>query len=291
MKQFVTSPFHFLLSICLLVSSGCWREVHYVPKAPSAEEPAVAVTDNAAEESPATEGSADSFPRPEPVEVATEELFAAATASAPAVEEPTVAATEAPAEPIETDDLFGTDEPTAKPAAENAPLVPSPDALAVWRMASRWSLAAAVYAKSPTTDRHGELLKEAERSAETLGETLPELPTSADHNHEKAMIDYLLTTGTASLTARLTEKYSSQYAALATLAAKTNALLLVYTPKSQQLGPLIAELQQAAEDSGMPEELWSNLVTMLEQRAPFVDVKQEILAFHAAVSDYLASGQ
>jgi hypothetical protein len=193
-----------------------------------------------------------------------------------------------PAEAVEADELFAEDEPATESATEKTTLEPSPEALDVWRMASRWSLAAAVYAKSQATDQHGELLKEAQRAAETVGTTLPEFPASADNNHEKVLIDFLLTTGTANLTAQLTEKYSPQYAALATLATKSNALLLVYTPKSQQLDPLIAEIKQAAENSGLPAELWANLVSMLDQRAPFADVKREILAFHTAVGSYLA---
>jgi hypothetical protein len=218
------------------------------------------------------------------------ETGVAATESPPP--EPALSSVPEPAEAGAADDLFTEDEPAPESAPESATektiLEPSPEALAAWRMASRWSLAAAVYAKSQTTDQHDKLFEEAEQAAETVGTTLPEFPTSVENNHEKAVIDFLLTTGTAKLTAQLTEKNSPQYAALAALAARTNLLLLVYTPKSQQLDPLIAEIKQAAEDSGLPSELWANLVSMLDQRASFTDVKREVLALHTAVGNYLA---
>lgn len=317
MKHFSTPLCPLLITACLLVSVGCWQEVHYVPKAPSAAEPAIAETTEKPGETTAINEAAESFLPPQPVEVTTEELFDTATDTSDAAEQPTevvtdtepsteepvkteVAATESltpepalpsvpePAEAVEADELFAEDERAPESATERTTLEPSPEALAVWRMASRWSLAAAVYAKGQATDQHSELLEEAQRAAETVGTTLPEFPPSAESNHEKAVIDFLLTTGTANLTAPLADKYSSQYAALATLATKSNALLLVYTPKSQQLDPLIAEIKQAAENSGLPAELWANLVSMLDQRAPFADVKREVLAFHTAVGSYLA---
>lgn len=319
MKHFANPLCHLLISGCMLVLVGCWQEVHYVPKEPSVEEPAIAEAEDVPQESTVAEESAESFLQPQPVEVTTQELFDAATDSTDATEQPAevvtekptdhsteepveaeIAATETnpepglpsepePAQAVEADKLFAEDEPAVEPATEKTTLEPSPQALAVWRMASRWSLAIAVYAKSQSTDQHGELLEEARRAAETMSITLPEFPRDTNDNHEKAVIDYLLTTGTASLAAPLTEKYSPQYAALATLAVKTNALLLVYTPKSQQLGPLITEIKQEAEDSGLPAELWANLMTMLEQRAPFADVKREVLAFHTSVADYLTA--
>ena len=77
---------------------------------------------------------------------------------------------------------------------------------------------------------------------------------------------------------KLNEDYVPEYEALAELAVRTNALLLVYTPKSQQLDPLISSIRQSAEASGLPAELWTELVLMLERREPFAAVKQRVLA-------------
>jgi hypothetical protein len=165
---------------------------------------------------------------------------------------------------------------------------PSRTALAVWRMSSRWSLAAAIYAKGQPEERYRDSLDQAKYAAELVGIELPVFPVSEGMPLETAVISYLLDANTTTFVDNLGEEYIPEYQSLAELAIRTNALLLVYTPKSQQLDPLVSSIYQAAERSGLPLELWTDLISMLERRESFATVKQHVLSFHAAVAGYLA---
>lgn len=200
-------------------------------------------------------------------------------------------------------DIFGPDDTTAE--VENTPILedsavdfstmpttelmrPSRTAYAVWRMSSRWSMAAAIYAKEQPVDRYRDFLDQAAYAADIVGVDLPPLPVSDGIPLEIAVISYLLDSNSNMIVQSLDDDYDPAYGALAELAIRTNALLLVYTPKSQRLDSLIASIRQSAENSHLPPELWLELITMLERRDPFADVKQRVLAFHTEISDYLA---
>lgn len=314
-----------LLGVLLAVSAGCWQEVHYEPKKP---ETTISVHDEAGptagrqgdSEEPANEavssevtgvtagelfGTPDETALPEVAEAQLDSGGESVDNSAEVNElpGPQVADSNSGLDDSELHDKESA-EPSVEtvvedPSPENEPshvapplpvetLRPSRTALAVWQMSSRWSLAAAIYAKNQPEASYRELLDKAAYAADLVGLELPTLPTSAGMNLETAVIGYLLDTGTATFVTKLGENYVPEYEELARLAVRTNALLLVYTPKSEQLDPLIASIRQAAEGSGLPLSLWSELVTMLEERAPFAEVKQRVMAFHTEVSDYLA---
>jgi hypothetical protein len=220
-------------------------------------------------------------------QVVSEPQEPADTTSEVASEEPTTTANVAQ---LATDDLLPTEAAPAEelPSSTAEVMRPSRTALAVWRMSSRWSLAAAIYAKGLPEERYRNTLDQATYAAGLVGVELPSFPVSEGMARETAVVGYLLDAGTAGFVNKLDEDYIPEYQSLAELAIRTNALLLVYTPKSQQLAPLISSIRQVAENSGLPAELWTELITMLERREPFAAVKQQVLSFHAAVGDYLA---
>lgn len=277
------------------VFTGCWQEVHYNPPAA----PNTLVADKQSVETPQPEQSLAESPTIE-TEI-----------TQPPDREPTVAEPADDSPPLSTDTLFGEESPSeSNPVAETTPapveitpdpaeappaafeeteiLEPSPTALAAWQMSSRWSLAAAIYAKGQPEERYREMLAEASAAAEVLNVTLPSFPASDDSSREATMIAYLLDPASLELSTKLSTEYSRRYSSFAELAAKTHVLLLVYTPKSERLDPLVDSIREAAESSGLPRDLWGELVAMLETRAPFVDVKQQVLDLHVAVHDYLA---
>jgi hypothetical protein len=203
--------------------------------------------------------------------------------------------TEPSPSPDHSDPVPASDEPLLAETTPDAKVTPVPvelmrpsrTALAMWRMSSRWSLAAAIYAKGQPEERYRDSLDQAKYAATLLGVELTSFPVSEGMPLETAVIGYLLDADSASFVKKLGDGYVPEYEALAELAIRTNALLLVYTPKSQQLEPLVKSIRQAAEQSGLPPELWADLVSMLERREPFNVVKQRVLSFHAAVGDYL----
>jgi hypothetical protein len=305
---------HALAILALAVCPGCWQEVTYIPSEPAkttlvsntttVEEEPVTVDKEPAETTPTETLS--------PVEVTSDELFAP-TPSAPTDIEPTRVEAEfadlqpeyetsaqpvsaSSAEPLSTSDESAVEatyenetsaaEVTEDPEVEI--LRPSRTALATWRMSSRWSLAAAIYAKGQPAESYRDLLDQAAYAASLIDMEPPQFPTSAPEELQKFVASYLLHEGSEQFADELRGEYPIEYAALAEFAIKSHALLLIYTPKSQQLEPVVGAIRTAATNSGLPSEYWEKLIGMLDRREPFADVKGEVLAMHASIGDYLS---
>jgi hypothetical protein len=308
-----------LLAAC----AGCWQEVHYDPGKPLAGTPVVnELADQGSE--PDDSATNDDLGREHivaPEKLSADELFGVSEQSPARTDATTPGAEHADAdeeagdsEEIESHELsvsIGSDfnapmspgvdseEPISSVTTEIATVEesdtahaevmrPSRTALAVWRMSSRWSLAAAIYAKGQPEDRYRDSLDQATYAADLIGVDLPGFPVSEGMELESVMISHLLDQNTVAFLNKLSEDYLPEFQSLAELAIRTNALLLIYTPKSQRLDPLIASIRNSAVNSGLPPELWSELVSMLERREPFADVKQRLLSFHIEVGDFLA---
>jgi hypothetical protein len=300
----------FLLVLC----PGCWQEITYVPNEPAKT---TLVSKTIVEEQPTT---ADDIPiEPTPVEtqttteVTSDELFAPTPSPTNDTEPIPVEAEfadlqpafETPAEPVSVSsaELPTTADGTAEveatwenesPAAEVAetPMVeilrPSRTALATWRTSSRWSLAAAIYAKGQPAESYRDLLDQATYAASLIDMQLPQFPTAALNELQKLVASYLLHEGSEQFADELRGEYPVEYASLAEFAIRSNALLLIYTPKSQQLDSVVESIRTSAINSGLPAEYWEKLIGMLDRREPFADVKGEILAMHASIGDYLS---
>ena len=311
-REFLSSFRLLSLSLggVMVLCAGCWEEVQYNPTEPvevTLTDATVSTNDFTATEffgasenptPPTDEPLAASQPSEEitPVAEATPSQFIEQEpreqlAAMPVSIEPQE--TNLSSDEIESEGFAPSEEvevtATAEPAAPDVSVMrPSRTALAAWRTSSRWSLAAAIYAKGQPEDRYRDILDQAAYAGDLVGIELPAFPSSDSGDLQSAVISYLLKDGSTRFADQLSAEYDPEYRALSELAIKTHALLLVYTPKSQQLDPVVAEIRQAAEDSGLPRMYWNEVVGMLERRAPFADVKQKVLAMHAEVGDYLA---
>jgi hypothetical protein len=314
MKQGVPFRFGYALAIlALALCPGCWQEVQYVPSEP-AETTLISSTTSGDEPASKSTPSVTSAP----VEVTPTELFAPESA-APSDEEPTRVETPPAQSELEPADLQPEPETPAEsvagssaelpkseiPAAdatseketetpehfnssEVATLRPSRTALAAWRTSSRWSLAAAVYAKGQPEESYRDLIDQANYAASLIDMELPRFPTTVTNELQTTVANYLLHEGSEQIADELRGEYPIEYAALAEFAIKSHALLLIYTPKSQQLEPVVESIHAAATNSGLPANYYETLIDMLERRDSFADVKAEVLAMHASIGDYLS---
>lgn len=303
-------PFRLGLALGILALAlcpGCWQEVTYVPSEPTkttlvsntttiVEEPSIESTPSETS-IPAEVTSTELFaPKPEPttepeptqVEAEFSDLQPEpGTPSLPvSAEFPTTTDNSA-----EVEAAWENEAPAAEvietPEVEILP--PSRTALATWRMSSRWSLAAAIYAKGQPVESYRDLLDQATYAAGLIDMELPQFPTAASEELQKFVASYLLHEGSEQFADELRGEYPIEYAALAEFAIRTNALLLIYTPKSNQLDSVVESIRTAVTNSGLPAEYWEKLIGMLDRREPFADVKAEILAMHASICDYLSS--
>ena len=234
--------------------AGCWEEIHYTP-APSAAPSDEADQDENSAANDETE-TAPETPRADPLE--------SFTAAMPAADAP---ATEAP--------------PEVKAATPHEQLL-------AWRAASKWSLAAAAYAKGLDTAQYEPFQQEAAAAAAELGLELPELPTTPDENQrEAAVIDALRTGAGAQLADEVTERFGPQTGAAARLAVGSHLLLLIYSPQDPDAASHAVALREAAEAAGLPKELWQPLADLLEKQAEFLDVRSSVFELHRQVEAHL----
>jgi hypothetical protein len=301
-------PFRFAVALAALAfCPGCWQEVAYVPSEPAettlvsststvAQQPQTVKPEPGETQSP-VEVTSDDAPTPlvptdiEPTRI---EVLPKQFEPGPANLQPEP---ETPAEPVSVSSAelptTTNDAPAIEATWENETpeveiLRPSRTALAVWRMSSRWSLAAAIYAKDQPAESYRDLLDQASYAASLVDMELPQFPIAAPEELQKFVASYLLHEGSEQIADELRGGYPSEYAALAEFAIRSHALLLIYTPKSQQLEPAVDAIRTAATNSGLPSEYWEKLIGMLDRREPFSDVKAELLAMHASIGDYLS---
>ncbi|MCA9229156.1 MAG: hypothetical protein KDA57_00780 [Planctomycetales bacterium] len=293
-----------LLACLLLACEGCWEEIHFNPR--QAPEPTENLLQQVAmdpEESSEVLAQ-ESIPevRAEPEEILPppikESIEVRPDAPLSRVLEPASALPrqETPAPPAELDLL--NEEPSetelveevVEPAETSASIPPSRTRVAAWRLGSQWSLAAAYYAKGLGPNRYGVLLDQAAYAARLLEIDFPDFPQQSNTEAlEAAVVHYLLEESGPVVAHKLADRFSTDHAALAELALKTHVLLLVYTPRNQQLGPLVASIRQAGSNSGLPESVWRELVDLLEQRVEFNQVKQAVFQLHGRANAFLAS--
>jgi hypothetical protein len=313
---------HAFAFLAIAVSPGCWQEVNYVPSEPAQ---ATVISSTSAAEEPAIEEVPSEATSP--VEVTSSELFAPEPTQVEAeptqvepepqqngspqtelselpleTQTPTEPASSSSAQLPATNDAalaIEADRSNPSPDTETldtdtvqAPdveiLRPSRSSLAVWRMSSRWSLAAAIYAKGKPAESYRDLLDQATYAASLIDMKLPQFPTAASEQLQKFVASYLLHEGSEQFANELRGEYPIEYSSLAEFAMKSHALLLIYTPKNQQLDSVVESIRTSATNSGLPAEYWEKLVGMLERREPFADVKAEVLTVHTSIGDYLS---
>lgn len=243
------------------VCAGCWEEIHYTPAAaPTASEAPGSSPES--DESPAATADADS-----------------ASTAAPTAEPTT------PAPPL-AEAPASIDPPVSEPPPEVKTATPR-ERLLAWRAASKWSLAAAAYAKGLEASRYETLQREANEAASELGVELPELPTTDEEiEREAAIIDSLRTGAGAQLADAVEERFGSQAGAAARLAVSSHLLLLIYSPQDPNATAHAVALREVAEAADLPADLWQPLAELIESQAEFLDVRGAVFKLHQQVEEH-----
>jgi hypothetical protein len=311
-RQRLAKSRRLIAAAALLASLGCWEEIHYTPKPdaaeatgsaeqpPPAEEPAVPPGDSAAT---VTEAPIDAAPEgTEPVlPPGGDELFA--PQAAPESSEQTADSTDEAAPTADADSILPTPlETPATPATTAgedeavssaeaaAPTPPTPaERRLAWQAMSKWTLAAAIYAKNLSRSPHAPILEEAVAAASELGLELPPLPTTPQpENLEAAVIEGLRGELAVALRNTFAARFGEAEGAAADVAVRSHLLLLTYSPRDADASLQAEGLRRAGEASGLPPELWTPLAALVEERASFLDVRQAVFDLHRRVDAHLA---
>jgi len=299
------------VAVLCLGCFGCWQEVRYEPDksavlagAPSDEAPAVGAPvtgapmpgDLVAEASSMQTDGSTSTAAVFPEEIAVDLPFSDESATGESANGASAKNESATGESATGDPELNLappiqGEPVREASVTEVTVLPTPNRTlrATWQMSSNWSMAAALHAKGRSSASFGQRLKSATDGAKLLGVTLPDLPThdeSADQISEN--LTFLLETAGPRLASELSKQHGADHAALAELATKTHVLLLSYTPSSTRLEPVINSIRQAAQQSGLPESVWRELVDLLTARAEFKQVKAAIFQLHQRAAAHLS---
>ena len=266
-------PLALLLSS--VASIGCWEEIRYEPAPQGVQSPAAEpdAPPRETEGNPGAEAIADSG------EPTTAE-------PAPATKPVTQLATP----PLDSPPLKLAQPPSPETAASTDALAATPaQRQLIWQAASKWSLAAAMFAKQLPPERLEPMQKEANDAAAELGVVLPSLPTPAGaETPEQAVVATLSGETTASLVAATTKRFGPAAGSLADLAIRTNLLLLTYSPRRDDVAAQATRLRSVAEGSGLPSDVWTPVMKLLDERGEYVAVRTAIFDLHRRVETLLA---
>jgi hypothetical protein len=228
-----------------------------------------------------------SDPSPDAVAAATDESAESPEPAGPAAEQAQTAAESVLPTPDTSELQAGATTATSDPAVAE-PSSPADRRLA-WQAASKWSLAAAIYAKGLPGERYQPILTEADAAASDLGIELPLLPSAARREDlEASVIEALRGESAVTIANRFSAALGPAEAAAADLAIRSHLLLLTYSPRSGDAPLHAAALRQAAERSELRPETWQPLVELIERKAPFAEVRQAVFDLHRRADAELA---
>jgi hypothetical protein len=276
-----------------LASAGCWEEIHYTPTSEQSRAADAPPAEPKRAAAPATSDATEvASPRPESQPVSDPEPAAGVSGTAideeaPAGDEPPPP--DAPAEvpaagslPAEVPETSVAEEPSESPGGEAPSLA---ERRQIWQAVSQWSLAAAIYAKGLSASRYEPIVADADAAARQVGVGLPPLPTVSDKAHREAtVIEALRGELAATLVGRFTARFTPAEGGIAELAIRSRLLLLTYSPRGADDAHSTVSLRQAAEASELPAEVWTPLVELVENRAPYTEVRTAVFELDGRVA-------
>jgi hypothetical protein len=299
-----------LSALSLTAVAGCWEEIRYDPSrdvaagnSTKSSDAAVATPPDGSQRSAATAKSpspaasdrtpvqlAESPPSATPPEatipaVTADELFDLDADRAAGTSAPPPNIDEGPQLPEPSAAAAHTEDAAAAPSARAVAEPVSAEArLNAWTAASQWSLAAAMQTRQAAAAQVEPVIKNAEAAAIALGVTLPTLPSVGADSTGAA--PPLIETA-APLMAAISDHCSPAEGAAAGLAVESHAWLLSYTPLNPPAAEELTEIRAAATASGLPAELIDPLLSLVTERAEFVDVKRAIFTMHREIAAHL----
>jgi hypothetical protein len=260
----------------MVITTGCWEEIHYQPPANATKAPAAKVMPKEPETDSDESPPANAESAAEP---SADELFGGDSGPPPVV----ITA------PAPATDTSATE--TITPAPPIASISPQ-ERLDAWTLASSWSLAAGIAAKGLGPDRYEPMLAKAQQAAAALGVDVPLLPTADEESadaREAAVVAALRTGAGAELVRAIARRLDDAAGAAGQLAIDSHALLLSYSPSSSGAADAAAGIRAAGQSAELPAELWQPLVELLNDRADFKAIRGAVFGLHENVAGHLKS--
>jgi hypothetical protein len=159
---------------------------------------------------------------------------------------------------------------------------------AAWRIADQLSLAGLLYAQGGEDDNVKELIDSIKPLTDSMKIPIKPFPPRAETPVETyaAVIEYLIKGDGAEIGREMAKQFGRNVGLLFEISAKSNLLILLYEPGDDQgIGSVI---QSRANEIGLPNNLWLDVVNAVNAKAPKEEVKNAVFKMHDDVAAYLA---
>jgi hypothetical protein len=308
----------------IFLLAGCWEKIEYSGSAVAKKSPTSATTEISSN-APASNDAPSATPVasiPEP----TTGSEAASTSEPPPASTTAPISSAAPAAlPTSDDDRYAmpakatepstfTPPPQAESTRENTTSLPTTrhtdvapvsatiemkpqlhlpqSRRAAWRLGSRLSRAALAHDQGMAANNVPGWLDEARSAAKLLETSFTDLPQPAAANDpapaSPQVIDYLIGQG-QTIGRDLSQRHGQEHAALVEIALKSNLLLLLYSPGSNDSNSIAAAISRAAPLAKLPVELCKPVVDHVTKGSSLNDVRTAVKQMHADIDRYLAT--
>jgi hypothetical protein len=161
-----------------------------------------------------------------------------------------------------------------------------------WLLGDNLSIAALLYNQGAPQDTVDRFLGKAKKIADIFGLEVKPFPAKAGTSSASSadMIHYLIAGDGAALGSTLAHKYNDAHGVLFEVAVKSNLLILLYSP-GDDLGQSIASVIKSRLTAiHLPENLWINVVTLVNKKGEVDAVKEAVFKMHKDVADYFIPG-
>jgi hypothetical protein len=158
---------------------------------------------------------------------------------------------------------------------------------AAWRIADQLSLAGLLYAQGGEDENVKELIDSIKPLTDSMKIPIKPFPPRAETPVETyaAVIEYLIKGDGAEIGREMAKQFGRNVGLLFEISAKSNLLILLYEPGDDQgLGNVI---QSRANEIGLPNNLWLDVVNAVNAKAPKEEVKNAVFKMHDDVAAYL----
>jgi hypothetical protein len=161
-----------------------------------------------------------------------------------------------------------------------------------WLLGDNLSIAALLYNQGAPQDTVDRFLAKAKKIADIFGVDIKPFPAKGGSSSASSadLIHYLIQGDGAAIGTALARKYDNAHGVLFEVAVKSNLLILLYAP-GDSLGRSIAEVIKSRLTAiHLPENLWTNVVTLVNNKGAVDAVKQAVFKMHKDIADYFIPG-
>ena len=158
---------------------------------------------------------------------------------------------------------------------------------AAWKIGDQLSLAGLLYAQGGEDTNVKELIDSIKPFTDAMKIEIKPFPPRAATPVETyaAVIEYLIKGAGADIGRKIAEQFGKNAGLLFEISVKSNLLILLYEPGDDQgIGGVI---QSRANEVGLPNNLWLDVVNAVNSKAPKEEVKNAVFKMHDDVAAYL----